>query len=732
MARYRSVEELIISLGIDINDENAQNSIQAVEAALQNLGEVFNRELGFNIDTSNLQSVLEIINRLDARINSTIDSLNRISNLSVNFSSGQGVVSTYQTNLTNMIDTLNSAGVGEIIEPEPLVYNVSHRQGGSYVLNEIIDQLKEIEKLNKKMLQSEPGSEPYQYYNQSISEANNRLQRFIETNAEGAVKTDELSEAMRRFQFEINRQNQEIGAKQAYQDRIKLEKEYTSYLKEESKIIKQIDSEESKLTSNYEKERLNNVKQLVSEYTRLYSAKMQMEATPDSEFNPQLDVVNSSLNDVIQNLNKYQIEIDETGKISTDSFNSSAIDINENSEAYKELINYANKYNQTIDENRAKAQKTSYDTEVKNYIKDLNELYRAKSLLQKLEFAKGNSSELIEQRNIVNNLANSIDNKYTPAIKENSTATRVAEENTAKLSREYKSLQNGLNRTGTLFGGLSKKIITVAENTLSYGIAWNVLSSGDQAISATIQKVRELDTTMTEIQMVTGQTDNQVRELIGTYSEMARQLGSTTEEVAKGSVEWLRQGKTVEETNKLLTASTMLSKVGMIEATEATELMTAALNGFKLSADEALGVVDKLAAVDLAYATSSEEIAVALQYVASSAGMANVSLDKMIGLITVVSQTTRLSAEQIGQSFKTIIARMQNIKVGKFVDDETGEALNDVEKVLNNIGISLRDSATEWRSLEDVIDEVGRKWETFNDIEKSAITTALAGTRQRD
>lgn len=616
MARYRSVEELIISLGIDINDENAQNSIQAVEAALQNLGEVFNRELGFNIDASNLQSVLEIINRLDARINSTIDSLNRISNLSVNFSSGQGIISTYQTNLTNMIDTLNSAGVGEIIEPEPLVYNVSHRQGGSYVLNEIIDQLKEIEKLNKKMLQSEPGSEPYQYYNQSISEANNRLQRFIETNAEGAVKTDELSEAMRRFQFEINRQNQEIGAKQAYQDRIKLEKEYTSYLKEESKIIKQIDSEESKLTSNYEKERLNNVKQLVSEYTRLYSAKMQMEAVPDSEFNPQLDVVNSSLNDVIQNLNKYQIEIDETGKISTDSFNSSAIDINENSEAYKELINYASKYNQTIDENRAKAQKTSYDTEVKNYIKDLNELYRAKSLLQKLEFAKGNSSELIEQRNIVNNLSNSIDKKYTPSVKESAAATRVAEENTAKLSREYKSLQNGLNRTGTLFGGLSRKVKTVAENTLSYGIAWNILSSGDQAVSATIQKVRELDTTMTEIQMVTGQTDNQVRELIGTYSEMARQLGSTTEEVAKGSIEWLRQGKTVEETNKLLTASTMLSKVGMIEATEATELMTAALNGFKLSADDAIGIVDRLSAVDLAYATSAEEIAVALQYVA--------------------------------------------------------------------------------------------------------------------
>lgn len=119
----------------------------------------------------------------------------------------------------------------------------------------------------------------------------------------------------------------------------------------------------------------------------------------------------------------------------------------------------------------------------------------------------------------------------------------------------------------------------------------------------------------------------------------------------------------------------MLSKVGMIDAAESTELMTAALNGFKLNADDAINIVDKLAAVDLAYATSSEEIATALQYVASSAGMANISLDKMIGMITVVSQTTRLSAEQIGQSFKTIIARMQNIKVGKFVDDESGEAL---------------------------------------------------------
>ena len=55
--------------------------------------------------------------------------------------------------------------------------------------------------------------------------------------------------------------------------------------------------------------------------------------------------------------------------------------------------------------------------------------------------------------------------------------------------------------------------------------------------------------------------------------------------------------------------------------------------------------------------------------------MANITLDQMIGLITTVSETTRLSAETIGQGFKTVISRIQNVKIGKFVDDETGESL---------------------------------------------------------
>lgn len=64
-----------------------------------------------------------------------------------------------------------------------------------------------------------------------------------------------------------------------------------------------------------------------------------------------------------------------------------------------------------------------------------------------------------------------------------------------------------------------------------------------------------------------------------------------------------------------------------------------------------------------------------------------------------------------------------NVAAGKEIDDE-GESLNNVEKVLNRLGIATRDSQYEWRALGDVYDEVGGKWEKFSSTEQSQIVTA--------
>lgn len=81
--------------------------------------------------------------------------------------------------------------------------------------------------------------------------------------------------------------------------------------------------------------------------------------------------------------------------------------------------------------------------------------------------------------------------------------------------------------------------------------------------------------------------------------------------------------------------------------------------------------------------------------------------------------------------FKTIFARFGNIKAGNFVSED-GENLSDVQKVLAQFDIQLYDTQGNMNNLADIIDTVANKWGGLNDVERNALATAIAGTRQRE
>ena len=74
---------------------------------------------------------------------------------------------------------------------------------------------------------------------------------------------------------------------------------------------------------------------------------------------------------------------------------------------------------------------------------------------------------------------------------------------------------------------------------------------------------------------------------------------------------------------------------------------------------------------------------------------------------------------------------MGNVKLGVYMTDD-GEDLSDVEKILSSLNIKLRDSNESFRNFGDVLDEVGGKWSSFDQVQQSAIANAFAGVRQRE
>ena len=263
-----------------------------------------------------------------------------------------------------------------------------------------------------------------------------------------------------------------------------------------------------------------------------------------------------------------------------------------------------------------------------------------------------------------------------------------------------------------------------------YTVCHTMLQGIGEAISDCVNYTVDLDSAMTNIRVVTMGTKEEAKELLETYNKMGQKLGANTLDIAEGSIDWLRQGFSEADTEKLVEASTKLSKLALIDNAEATEYLTSALKGYKLEAQDAIGVIDQLVAIDLEAATSAGDMSEAMSRTANMARTTGIEMNELLGMIATMSEVTQNSASTIGNSVKTILSRMSNVKAG--LDNFEGEALNDVEKTLNRVGIALRDNQGNWYDFYDVLDEVASKWDSFSDTQQSQITTALGGTRQRE
>lgn len=149
-------------------------------------------------------------------------------------------------------------------------------------------------------------------------------------------------------------------------------------------------------------------------------------------------------------------------------------------------------------------------------------------------------------------------------------------------------------------------------------------------------------------------------------------------------------------------------------------------------------VVDAMSQVDIESASSVDDLAIALQRSANVSATAGISFERLLGYVATVREVTQRSASVVGESLKTIISRMGSVKAGTFLSEDLESEyedittyVNDVEKVLTKVGIRLRDTNQDFRDTQDVLDDIASRWETFTDLERASVSTAVAGKKSR-
>ena len=169
----------------------------------------------------------------------------------------------------------------------------------------------------------------------------------------------------------------------------------------------------------------------------------------------------------------------------------------------------------------------------------------------------------------------------------------------------------------------------IGQFTSVYGLLQNVIYEVPQQM---IQAVKDIDNSMVNLQMATGVSNSEAKELMNTYMQMGKELKATATDVATSATEWLKQGKTIKEANNLAKDSIVLSKIGDLSSEDSTKTITAAMKSYDLQESEIMNFIDKISAIDMASATDVGGLANAFNKVAANARQAGVESEKSLSL----------------------------------------------------------------------------------------------------
>ena len=263
---------------------------------------------------------------------------------------------------------------------------------------------------------------------------------------------------------------------------------------------------------------------------------------------------------------------------------------------------------------------------------------------------------------------------------------------------------------------------------------WQVLNLTKTAINDMKKHIQELDTVMTSIAVVTNMSQDDLWGQISRYSEIARQYGVAIKGVYEVSQIYYQQGLQSNDVMTLTTETLKMARIAGLDYATAADYMTTAIRGFKLEMQDAGHVTDVFSALAATTASSTEELAVAISKTAASAEAVGSSFEATTAMMATMIATTRESATNIGTALKSVISRYGEMTADPTaLRDSEGEemSLNRVDAALQTVGITIHDTAGQFRDFDDVLLELMEKWDSLDSLSQRYIATLMAGNRQQ-
>ena len=275
---------------------------------------------------------------------------------------------------------------------------------------------------------------------------------------------------------------------------------------------------------------------------------------------------------------------------------------------------------------------------------------------------------------------------------------------------------------------LMNKLWITMKNTVRWQITSGFLTGFTGAIGDAYRYAEDLNESLNNIRIVTGKSTAEMAQFAKQANRAAKELNTTTTKYTDASLIYYQQGLDDKQVKARTDVTAKFANVSRENLTTSSEYLTAIWNNFAKGSKNLEYFADVIVALGAATASSSQEIATGLNKFAATAETVGLSYEYATSALATVTATTRQSAEVVGTAFKTLFSRIQDLELGKTLDD--GTTLGKYSKALDAVGISIKDSNGELRDMDRILDDIGGKWDTLNKDEQVALAQAVGGVRQ--
>ena len=165
-----------------------------------------------------------------------------------------------------------------------------------------------------------------------------------------------------------------------------------------------------------------------------------------------------------------------------------------------------------------------------------------------------------------------------------------------KGQQAFTSLYGSINKIDTGLRSVSSTTDKIM-NTLGNTVRWGLIASGfSQIMNAAhqaAQYVQDLDKSLTNIMMVSGETRENMNAFAKSANEIAQRLGGTTTQMTEATKVFIQQGLSLEQSSRLAEYSVHLANVSEQDSATASDEITAYKNAFKIDLDDLGNAISK-------------------------------------------------------------------------------------------------------------------------------------------